>query len=125
MVPVSAGELIDKLSILTIKLKRVRDRLQYANIRQQFDALDSIARDRLPPLDNLRSELDEVNVALWDLEDELRQLEADAEFGERFVAAARSVYRLNDRRASIKRQIDSATGSSIVDEKVYRTVMLD
>ena len=121
-VPVSPGELIDKLTILEIKLARIADPAKLANIRREHAALDAVARASLPPsaeLAELRAALGEVNAALWQIEDEIRACEARGEFGAAFVALARAVYRTNDRRAALKKRINLLLGSDLVEEKSY------
>jgi hypothetical protein len=119
--PVSWGELIDKITILEIKADRLTAAAALANVRRELQALTpleaAVAADpRLPPL---RAALVEVNTALWDIEDRIRDKDAAADFGAEFVELARSVYRQNDRRAAIKREISLALGSDLIEEKSY------
>jgi len=121
-VPVSWGELIDKLTILEIKSERLAGAEARANVGLERRLLEEAVAGRLdtvPRLQALKSELRRVNEALWDIEDDIRHQEALLEFGERFVALARSVYRQNDRRAAIKRAINDLLGSVLVEEKSY------
>ncbi len=121
-IEVSPGELLDKMSILQIKCERVVDPAKLKNIRYELELYEDIVRDRIPggkELSFLTAELKAVNEALWTIEDEIRACEARGEFGDDFVALARSVYRTNDRRAAIKREINVLCGSSIVEEKSY------
>lgn len=121
-VPISHGELIDKLTILEIKCARMTDPTQRAHVEHERALLDAVLRagvpadDRLPAL---RKELSRINAALWDIEDEIRACEARRDFSERFIALARSVYRTNDHRAAIKKQINLMLGSELVEEKSY------
>jgi hypothetical protein len=117
-VPVSWGELIDKITILEIKAARLTDPAALGNVRRELAALTPHAPPdaRLPPL---RTALSEVNAALWDIEDRIREKEAAADFGAEFVELARAVYRQNDRRAALKRQISLALGSDLIEEKSY------
>ena len=122
LAPISVGELIDKITILRIKRERIRGASAQANIEREFGRLSEIrSRASLDTADlaALEEELFQVNSKLWNVEDELRALEQNGNFGERFIELARSVYRLNDRRSLIKRQINTATGSAIVEEKSY------
>ena len=122
LAPISVGELIDKITILRIKRERIRAAPAQANIEREFDHLAEIrARASLDMADLavLEEELFQVNGRLWEVEDELRALEQNGNFGERFVELARSVYRLNDRRSLLKRRINEVTGSGIVEEKSY------
>jgi hypothetical protein len=121
-IPVAPGELIDKITILEIKNIRISDAEKLANIRKELAAL-TVARDAaLPPsaaLTALSAELRGVNEALWDIEDAIRICERQRDFGTRFIELARSVYRQNDRRHSIKRQINELAGSELTEEKSY------
>jgi hypothetical protein len=119
--PVSAGELIDKMSILEIKLERIADQAKLANVRKELDLLRT-ARAALPSspyLIALAAELKVVNERLWEIEDEVRKCETANDFGPRFVALARSVYKTNDERAALKRRVNDLLGSAIVEEKAY------
>ena len=121
--PVSVGELIDKITILQIKLERL-DGPGARNVAKELALLNQTKSDAHlngPEIAALMVELKAVNVALWDIEDQIRQLEARGDFGPRFIETARSVYRLNDRRAVIKRLINVSSESDIVEEKSYGT----
>jgi hypothetical protein len=118
-VPVSIGEVLDKISILEIKSERIDDHNKLANVRRELEVLVQAAQGfRVPELE---ARLKEVNSELWDVEDALRDAEDEQEFGEGFVSLARSVYRLNDFRAELKRQINVVTGSILIEEKSYRS----
>lgn len=120
--PIAAGDLIDRITILEIKSDRIADPVKLVNIRAELAALDAIREARLPTggdLAALKGDLRAVNEALWEVEDRLRDLERGRDFGQAFVDAARSVYRHNDRRAALKRAINEAVGSDIVEEKSY------
>lgn len=117
--PVSVGELLDKLSILRIKAARFTNDEKRANVRRELAELQRVADARELRLPLLEAELDEVNGALWDVEDELRVLESRQDFGARFVELARAVYFTNDRRAAIKRRLNEHFGSALVEEKQY------
>lgn len=122
MAPISAGELVDKITILRVKAARIGDAAKEANVRKELAMLEATAAQALPAsaeIERLTAELGEVNGALWDIEDGKRDCERRRDFGERFVSLARSVYIENDRRAAIKRAINEAAGSDIVEEKSY------
>jgi Flp pilus assembly protein TadD len=123
-VEISPGELFDKLTILTIKIERLKDEDQVKNVRAELAGLE-MARDRSiiknPDLDSLVVALLEVNGELWDIEELIRECERDGDFGERFLHAARAVIRLNHRRTTIKRRINSMMDSPITEEKSYLT----
>jgi hypothetical protein len=122
-IPVSWGELLDKISILELKATRIEDPARLRNVERELALLRAV-RDRAMPVfpegvGSLSCELAAVNGRLWDVEDEIRLLDRQGEFGLRFAELARAVYRTNDRRAAIKRQIDQLTGSALVEEKWY------
>jgi len=119
-VPVSVGEVLDKISILEIKSERITDADKLANVRRELDCLLQVAADHRVP--DLEPSLKEVNEQLWDVEDALRVLESEQDFGDDFIELARSVYVLNDQRAAIKKQINVAVGSALVEEKSYAEV---
>jgi ADP-heptose:LPS heptosyltransferase len=122
LAPISVGELLDKITILEIKATRIIDPARHANVMRELDWLNA-ARIRdvapVPELETLCQELGAVNRHLWDIEDRLRQSERDERFDPVFIELARSVYRYNDRRAALKRQINQLTGSEIIEEKSY------
>jgi len=121
-VPVSPGELLDKLSILEIKIERIADAQKRANVEREHDLLTGLWHSEAgetPEVTRLRSELKAINERLWAIEDEIRDCERHQDFGERFVALARSVYKTNDHRAAIKRRINEQLGSTILEEKSY------
>jgi hypothetical protein len=121
-VEISAGELVDKLTILEIKLDNIHDTGKRANVTREYAALtESLRRDvpAHPTLSELRAELRAVNAELWRIEDEIRACERECVFDANFIALARSVYRTNDLRAELKRRINMLTQSEIVEEKSY------
>ena len=122
LVPVSWGELIDKITILEIKSRRLADEGKIANVRKELVLLKA-ARDREfanhPELAELARRLTEVNERLWEIEDDIRVCEAGRDFGGRFVELARAVYVTNDERAALKRRINALLGSALVEEKSY------
>ncbi len=123
LVPVAAGELIDKITILRLKAGRLQRPEALANVRRELQALEAVLSDAGPALSDavltLTDALQAINTQLWDVEDQLRLLEADQRFDQEFIAQARSVYQLNDQRAALKRQINEACGSSLLEEKSY------
>lgn len=122
MIEVGAGELIDKITILTIKRDRIADPMKLGNVIHELSVLEAAQHLNLSPseeLTRLRTELQAINESLWEVEDDIRSCEARGDFGEAFIALARSVYRLNDQRAALKRAINTHCGSSIIEEKSY------
>ena len=122
-VPVSFGELLDKISILQIKSERITDAAKLANVRAELDALTATwQQHRAASIDivALLDALKAVNERLWDIEDAVRLKERDQAFDASFVELARSVYLQNDERARIKKAINLALGSAYVEEKSYR-----
>jgi hypothetical protein len=117
LVPVSLGELVDKITILEIKSEKIFNLVALAHIN---DELNALRRIYIPQIDQkIIDELKAVNLELWDVEDELRQCEREKDFSLSFVGMARSVYLLNDKRASIKKKINITHGSKLVEEKSY------
>jgi hypothetical protein len=122
LVPVAPGELIDKITILRLKSARMSDPGKLANVRHELRLLEDLAGRAIPQaagIGALEAELQAINAALWDIEDDIRAADARGDFGEAFVALAQAVYRTNDRRAEVKRAINLALGSAIVEEKSY------
>ena len=121
-VPVGPGELIDKITILEIKSERIAAREKLVNVRAELTELCAVRDGTIAasaPLHKLTIALKQVNQTLWWVEDELRMYERHADFGPCFVALARSVYKLNDQRAALKRQINDLLQATIVEEKSY------
>ena len=119
---ISAGELIDKLTILEIKLDHIADPGKRANVERERESLAATLAHELAEgeaLRPLRGELKSVNARLWIVEDDLRRLEREGRFDDEFVTLARAVYQTNDRRARLKREINEITRSEIVEEKSY------
>ena len=122
-VPVSFGELLDKIAILQIKSERMRDAAKLANVRKELEALSAtwLAHPAAGhDIVELRAALKAVNERLWDIEDDIRRCEQRQDFGPEFVRLARAVYHENDERAAIKKQINLALGSAYVEEKSYQ-----
>ena len=124
LVPVAAGELIDKITILRLKAQRLQRPEALANVSSELKALDAVFNEALPALGvdavlSLTDALQAINTQLWDVEDSLRLLEAEQRFDQEFIRLARSVYQLNDQRAALKRKINESCGSSLMEEKSY------
>lgn len=122
MLETAPGELMDKITIAEIKKARINDEDKLRNVAVELEALTR-ARSELPSsqrLDQLVADLKKTNEALWQVEDDIRDCERAGDFGSRFIALARSVYRHNDRRAALKRQINELLGSRLIEEKSYR-----
>ncbi|MFN8239279.1 MAG: DUF6165 family protein [Bacteroidales bacterium] len=118
-IEVSNGEILDKLSIIQIKLERISDESKLVNLRNEYDVLRK-ASDTIMSLDDpLYKALYEINCKLWDIEDHIRDLERGKIFNDDFVQTARSVYFMNDKRSEIKREINIKTASGLVEEKSY------
>ena len=122
-VPVSFGELLDKISILQIKSERMTDEAKLANVRNELTALENtwMAHPAASKeIARLRADLKAVNERLWVIEDDIRLKEKAQAFDEEFIRLARAVYFENDERARIKREINLALGSTYVEEKSYQ-----
>jgi hypothetical protein len=122
LIQISPGELIDKMTILEVKLDRISDPAKLANVRREHDMIKQTVRDNVadtPAVAKLTAELKTTNLALWTIEDDIRDHERKGDFGKSFVSLARSIYRINDERAAIKRRINVLLGSAIVEEKSY------
>lgn len=123
LVPVSWGELLDKITILQIKAERIADPAKRDNVERELVALNQVVADTgaLPTgAEPLIQQLRSVNESLWDIEDEIRDCERDKDFGKRFIELARAVYHTNDQRAAFKRQLNDLLGSELVEEKSYQ-----
>jgi predicted nucleic acid-binding Zn-ribbon protein len=118
-IEVSNGEIIDKLTILRIKLERIKDEAKIKNLRKEYDELKSASSSILSSESPLYKALYDVNCELWEIEDHIRDLERRKDFGEDFIATARSVYLKNDRRSEVKREINITTASGLIEEKSY------
>jgi hypothetical protein len=122
LVEIAAGELIDKMTILEIKLDRIGEAGKRANVRREYEHLRDAYAAHVPPsaeLADLTIALKQVNLELWHIEDDIRERERAKDFGPEFIALARSVYQTNDRRAALKREINLLLQSPIVEEKSY------
>jgi len=121
-VEVAPGELIDKITILEIKLERIKDADKLTNVKIEHDTLIAGRDASLPAskeLDQLTENLKSINEELWVIEDDIRDCERDQDFGETFIKLARAVYVTNDKRAAFKRDINELLGSHLVEEKSY------
>ncbi|MEM9047543.1 MAG: DUF6165 family protein [Pseudomonadota bacterium] len=122
LTPISPGELIDKVTILRIKSARITEAEKLANVRAELALLDAVMSEHVPqtaPIPALTADLQAVNETLWQIEDDIRECERAGDFGPRFVDLARAVYRTNDRRAALKKDINQTLGAQIVEEKSY------
>ncbi len=119
-IEVSNGEIIDKLTIIEIKLQRIHDKDKLANLKKEHMVLNEAAREIIDKDHELYKSLLNVNTELWDIEDKIRDLERNGSFGEGFIEVARSVYFKNDERAEIKRKINVLTNSDLIEEKSYQ-----
>ncbi len=119
-IDVSTGEVVDKVTILSIKLEKITDRRKTDNVQLEYDLLIAeMEKLGITPESPEFIELKEVNLRIWDIEDRIRKLEAAGDFGEEFIRCARGVYMQNDRRAAMKRKISMQTDSMIMEEKEY------
>lgn len=122
LAPVSAGELIDKITILEIKSERIEDAAKLRNVRDELAMLEQTWAEQpaaATDVSDPRARLKQVNEALWEIEDAIRLKEGAGAFDQEFIDLARSVYRQNDKRAAIKREINLKLGSRLVEEKSY------
>ncbi len=119
---VSAGELIDKITILEIKKIKISDKTKLSDVEKELKSLNQTYQEYIPKNINIednKKKLVEINSKLWDLENSKRAAEKKAEFGEQFIADARNVYKLNDERARIKLNINNILGSNIKEVKSH------
>ena len=118
-IEVSIGEIVDKLSILTIKKNNIRDEEKLANVTKEYEYLYDVVFNQLKIEKSDYLEMVLVNEHLWWIEESIRKSEKKNFFGEEFIQLARSVYRTNDERAAIKKAINIKYGSNFVEEKSY------
>ena len=122
-VEVSNGELLDKLSILELKLKNIKDNKKLINIKNEHGGLSPLCNNLFNNYGNelrsLYAKLSEINTELWKIEDDIRECERNKEFGDEFVRLARAVYFTNDKRSDVKKSINLLTKSGFVEEKSY------
>ena len=124
LIPVSWGELLDKITILQIKRERLTGSVALANVARELDALSAIAApvladDRMAA--DLTVKLKQLNETLWEIEDRIRDKEAAGAFDADFIALARAVYKRNDERAALKKRLNLQLASGLVEEKSYRS----
>ncbi len=122
-IPMSPGELLDKITILEIKSERIEDPAKVANVRTELDLLNSTwaaAVNNDETVQRLHRELKSINEELWVIEDDIRDKERAKEFDEHFIELARAVYVTNDKRANAKKELNLYLGSTIVEEKSYQ-----
>ncbi len=122
-VPVSPGEVLDKITILEIKSERINDAGKGANVKRELELLSASwleAVDQDDTILRIHAELKTINEALWEIEDDIRDKERAREFDQVFIELARSVYVTNDQRANAKKELNTYLGSEIVEEKSYQ-----
>jgi len=122
-VPVSPGEVLDKITILEIKSERISDAGKLSNVKRELELLQASWQQSVPEDDTVRrlhDELKTINEALWEIEDDIRDKERAREFDQVFIDLARSVYVTNDQRANAKKELNIYLGSEIVEEKSYQ-----
>ncbi len=119
-IEVSNGEIADKLTIIEIKLKHIKEEAKLKNLKKEYDVLDKAVAKIIKKDHELYIALLNINQELWNIEDDIRDLERDKNFGDNFIKTARAVYFTNDKRSEIKRQINELTGSNLVEEKSYQ-----
>ena len=118
-IEVSNGEIVDKLTIIEIKLENITNQQKLSNLRLEYEVLDQAVASLIAKDHPLYIELLEINKKLWVIEDRIRELEKNKDFGEEFVRVARSVYFTNDIRSEVKRKINELTNSALMEEKSY------
>jgi hypothetical protein len=118
-IEVSNGEIIDKLTIIQIKLERIKDKVKQQNLQKEYNELYEASSSIIGTSNMLYKSLYEVNCELWDIEDHIRDLERKKDFGPDFISTARAVYIKNDKRSELKREINIKTSSGLIEEKSY------
>ena len=123
-IEVSNGEILDKITILVIKSKKITDPIKLKNINNELDELqpflDVVGYESNSTVNSLVKELESVNEKLWDVEDKLRDKERSKQFDDEFIKLARDVYFTNDERSKIKKHLNEVTNSKLVEEKSYQ-----
>jgi chromosome segregation ATPase len=126
-IPTSIGDLVDRITILTIKLKKITDEPKLYNIQTELKMLNKILQEatektieKNTKLTDITTKLEKINNELWEIEDDIRCKESTKEFDSKFIELARSVYTLNDKRATLKREINNLFESTIKEEKSYK-----
>lgn len=118
-IEVSNGEIVDKLTIIQIKLERIKEKQKILNLQKEYDVLNAAVKDIIDKDNELYKRLYEVNCKLWDIEDRIRELEKAGLFEKEFIETARAVYFTNDERSVVKKEINKLTGSNLIEEKSY------
>lgn len=118
-VSISVGELFDKITILRIKQKKFTDTQKLENVKHELAVLEKQITFDTSDINNLISQLEDINTVLWDIENGKRECEALQQFDDRFISLARDVYIKNDERARLKKEINLATNSDIIEEKEH------
>jgi DNA helicase HerA-like ATPase len=116
---VSNGEIADKLTIIEIKLEKIKEASKLANLRNEYEEVNHVMSRIMDKANPLYRQLYEINNRLWVIEDHIRDLERAKDFGDDFIQTARSVYFINDERSEVKRKINEITGSKLFEEKSY------
>ena len=122
LIPVSWGELFDKITILQIKIENLQEKNALKNVKTEYDQLNKIYNSNFLEDEKaklLMNSLTQINKKLWDIEDKIRHKERIKKFDEEFIELARNVYFTNDKRSKIKRDINENFGSTIIEEKLY------
>ncbi len=120
LIEVSNGEIVDKLTIIEIKLSRIEDTAKRKNLEAEWEILNDAVNKIMDKGHPLYKKLYEINEKLWDIEDDCRLFEKNNDFGTSFIETARSVYMTNDERAAVKKEINNITGSRLTEEKSYQ-----
>ncbi|HWR99907.1 MAG TPA: DUF6165 family protein [Prolixibacteraceae bacterium] len=118
-IEVSNGEIADKLTIIEIKLEKIKDPEKLENLRTEYEVVNEAMNTIMEKTHPLYRQLHEINSRLWVIEDHIRDLERLRDFGDDFIQTARSVYFINDERSDVKRKINEITGSKLFEEKSY------
>tara|TARA_B110000438_G_C15802616_1_gene645858 strand:- start:921 stop:1310 length:390 start_codon:yes stop_codon:yes gene_type:complete len=119
---ISAGELLDKISILEIKLSKIKNDILLKEIQKEYTILNKTKKEKIPSsaeVDNLFIELKKINEKLWKIEDEIRLCEKNSNFDDKFIQLSRDVYFTNDKRSKIKLKLNKTLGSNIIEIKQY------
>ena len=122
LIPVSWGEIFDKITILQIKIENLQEKNALKNVKTEYDQLNTIYASNFVENEiarNLFNDLKKINKKLWDIEDKIRDKERSKKFDKEFIELARNVYFTNDERSKIKRNINETFGSQIIEEKLY------
>lgn len=126
LAPISVGELIDKITILEIKIEKIQDNNKQKFIKHELESLNKLladinfSKDQKKTVNSLKEQLNTANRTLWKIEDDIRHLESIKQFNEEFIELARNVYLTNDKRASLKQKLNQITNSDIVEVKSYK-----